>query len=412
MSSPPDPVRSGKKRRAAAQEPPAEKRQKDAGGKSRRLKEKTNTAPAPQTEKAPANPTPPVVVASSAAAPEDDDGMFVPFDLPARQRKPAKSQEQDAAAKPKSEKDLRREKWEKRQEQEKEVDLAEEAREADPSPKTADGFKMLLASNPNSSFAWCQFMAFWLARGEASKARQVAELALQSISCREEQEIYNVWAAYLTLESQHGTNESLHAVFKRAIQNVDQEKRLWYYTIDLLYKGEKYGRVQHMYREMLRKFKGDVDVWAAFYRWCVRFRKHDELKRIPHNALVCLAKDQHVNMMTRFAAIDMREGNMNRGRMILEGLVAKVPRRGDVWSVYVDMEKVAMNRGKSSPRQVRALFERVITLKFSPKTMQGFFTRYMNFEREFGDEASQAVVMEKATRYVEDKCATSRESAY
>lgn len=33
-----------------------------------------------------------------------------------------------------------------------------------------------------------------------------------------------------------------------------------------MYKGEKYGRVHHMYKEMLRKFNTDVDVWAAFYR--------------------------------------------------------------------------------------------------------------------------------------------------
>ncbi len=41
---------------------------------------------------------------------------------------------------------------------------------------------------------------------------------------------------------------------------------------------------------------------------------------------------------------------------------------------------------------------------------KGFFTRYMNFEREFGDETTQNAVMEKATRYVEEKCAASRQS--
>lgn len=51
-------------------------------------------------------------------------------------------------------------------------------------------------------------------------------------------------------------------------------------------------------------------------------------------------------MMTRFGGIDMKEGNVDRGRTIFEGLVAKFPKRGDVWSVYLDMEKAVMKRGK------------------------------------------------------------------
>ncbi len=51
-------------------------------------------------------------------------------------------------------------------------------------------------------------------------------------------------------------------------------------------------------------------------------------------------------MMTRFGTIDMKEGNIDRGRTIFEGLVAKFPKRGDIWSVYVDMERLVMNRSK------------------------------------------------------------------
>ena len=84
------------------------------------------------------------------------------------------------------------------------VDAVEAAHEANPTPATPEEFRMLLAGSPNSSFLWCQFMAFWLFRGQIEKARQVAELALTTINFREEQEIFNVWVAYLNLESQHG----------------------------------------------------------------------------------------------------------------------------------------------------------------------------------------------------------------
>ena len=44
------------------------------------------------------------------------------------------------------------------------------------------------------------------------------------LNFREEQEKLNVWVAFLNLENMYGTEETLNAVFKRALQYNDQLK--------------------------------------------------------------------------------------------------------------------------------------------------------------------------------------------
>ena len=48
----------------------------------------------------------------------------------------------------------------------------------------------------------------------------------------------------------------------------------------------------------------------------------------------------------------------------------------------------------------RELFERAIHLKLSSKRMKFFFKRYLNFEEQYGNEATVLAVKEKALTYV------------
>uniref|UniRef100_A0A7S4G382 Pre-mRNA-splicing factor Syf1/CRNKL1-like C-terminal HAT-repeats domain-containing protein n=1 Tax=Eutreptiella gymnastica TaxID=73025 RepID=A0A7S4G382_9EUGL len=339
-----------------------------------------------------------------------DDGMFVPFGdagdvvadavpAPNETLKAPKANKKEMAA------ERRKEQWLKRLSEEQRVDAVEAAHEANPTPATPEEFRMLLAGSPNSSFLWCQFMAFWLFRGQIEKARQVAELALTTINFREEQEIFNVWVAYLNLESQHGTRESTDGVFRRAIKNVDQEKKMYQHQIRILYKAGHHGQVFVIYKEMVRKFHIEVDVWVQFYKYCIERNRVDELKQIPKNALNSLMKDQHVQMMTQIAAAELREGSVDRGRAIFEGLVSKFPKRGDIWSVYIDLERLVQRRAGNNLPQLRNIFDRVTTLSLSPKVMQGFLTRYMELEKEYGTQQTQQQVHDRAVQYVDQKCA-------
>ena len=91
-------------------------------------------------------------------------------------------------------------------------------------PQSVADFERLLMGQPNSSILWLSFMAFQLQLGEVTKAREIAERAIKTISIREETEKLNVWVALLNLENTYGTDESLEEVFQRACQYNDSQE--------------------------------------------------------------------------------------------------------------------------------------------------------------------------------------------
>lgn len=91
-------------------------------------------------------------------------------------------------------------------------------------PQVADDFERLLVANPNSSYMWIKYMAFYIQMTEIENARKVAERALSMINFRDEQEKLNIWVAYLNLENSFGDSESLSKVFERAISYNDPKK--------------------------------------------------------------------------------------------------------------------------------------------------------------------------------------------
>ncbi|VDN03170.1 unnamed protein product [Thelazia callipaeda] len=96
--------------------------------------------------------------------------------------------------------------------------------EADWIPDSSHDFDRLVAGSPNSSMLWIRYITFFLERNEIEKARAIAERALAAINFREEDEIFNIWTAYLNLEANFGTDDSLKTVFDRAIRNTDSLK--------------------------------------------------------------------------------------------------------------------------------------------------------------------------------------------
>lgn len=63
--------------------------------------------------------------------------------------------------------------------------------------------------NPNSSYIWIQYIAFKFQKDGIEKARQLMERALRTIMFRNENEKLNLWTAYINLEYNFGTEDSL-----------------------------------------------------------------------------------------------------------------------------------------------------------------------------------------------------------
>ena len=70
---------------------------------------------------------------------------------------------------------------------------------------------------------WLRYMAYMLDAGLGIEAaRKVVERGLKAIPTGEDREKLNLWTAYMNLESNFGTQETLEAVTRRALEVNDR----------------------------------------------------------------------------------------------------------------------------------------------------------------------------------------------
>lgn len=91
-------------------------------------------------------------------------------------------------------------------------------------PQSVNDFERLLVADSDQSYLWIQYMAFMLDKLDAAAARKVAERGVKSIGMTAEDDKLNLWIAYMNLENQFGTEESLQSVTKRALEVNDARK--------------------------------------------------------------------------------------------------------------------------------------------------------------------------------------------
>ncbi|KAJ3090994.1 hypothetical protein HK102_001993 [Quaeritorhiza haematococci] len=286
----------------------------------------------------------------------------------------------------------------KRRLKEREEEAARKERmlaDGEKEPETADDFERLLLGSPNDSYIWINYMAFQLEMVEIDKARAIAERALKAINFREEQEKLNVWIAWLNLENTYGTSESLKKVFDRAASYNDP-KKIHMQLAQIYERTSKTELAEELYKTTVKKFKESCKVWVAAALFYLKHRKAEEARSMLSRSLLSLPKRKHIKITFKFAQLEFKYGEPERGRTIFEGLVSNYPKRVDLWSIYLDME---IRNGDLSI--TRRLFDRAINLKFSSKKMKFFFKKYLDFEKNHGDEAGVERVKKAALDYVQ-----------
>ncbi|XP_070830544.1 protein RRP5 homolog isoform X2 [Chaetodon trifascialis] len=292
-----------------------------------------------------------------------------------------------------------------RHEQEQEKKAAEKAlvqREAelmDPSlrPQDAPAFERLLLASPNSSLLWLQYMAHHLQATQIEQARSVAERALKTISFREEQEKLNVWVALLNLENMYGTEESLKKVFERALQFCEPMP-VYQQLADIYTKSDKIKEAEGLYKTMVKRFRQNKAVWLSYGTFLLQQGQGDAASAVLQRALKSLPAKESVDVIGKFAQLEFRYGDSEKGRAMFDKILTSYPKRTDLWSVFIDL---MVKHG--SQKEVRALFDRVIHLSVSVKKIKFFFKRYLEYEKKHGTPQSIQAVKEKAMEFVEAK---------
>ncbi|XP_068178536.1 protein RRP5 homolog isoform X2 [Antennarius striatus] len=264
-------------------------------------------------------------------------------------------------------------------------------------PEDAAAFERLLLASPNSSLLWLQYMAHHLQATQIEQARAVAERALKTISFREEQEKLNVWVALLNLENMYGTEESLKKVFERALQFCEPMP-VYQQLADIYAQSEKIKEAEGLYKKMVKRFSLNKAVWLSYGTFLLQQGQGDAASALLQRALKSLPSKESVDVIGRFAQLEFRYGDADKGRAMFDKVLTSYPKRTDLWSVFIDL---TIKHG--SQKDVRAIFDRVIHLSVSVKKIKFFFKRYLEYEKKHGTLQSIQAVKEKAMEFVEAK---------
>lgn len=156
-------------------------------------------------------------------------------------------------------------------------------------PASTAEFERLVLATPNNSLIWIKFMVFHLQALEVDKARHVFRRALKSINFRWQDDILNVWVAYLNLELRYGTQESFDQAFTDALATNDQFK-VSVRTIEILADSDKIALCKAKATIAMKKFKERAELWpkvgAAYFRMGLK----EEANQLVNKALTVLDK--------------------------------------------------------------------------------------------------------------------------
>ncbi|KAF7981179.1 hypothetical protein HWV62_34965 [Athelia sp. TMB] len=245
-------------------------------------------------------------------------------------------------------------------------------------PESNADFERLLLGSPNSSYLWVQFMSFQLQLSEVEKAREIGRRALKAINFREEQEKMNVWIALLNLENVYGNDETMEAIFKEAARHNDS-KTVHLRLASIYDQTEKYHKAEEQYKRTVKKFGQSSKVWTLFAEHYLRQGEVEEARKLLPRSLQSLEKRKHLKTISKFAQIEYKLGDPERGKTVFEGIIDSHPKRWDLWSIYMDME--------AGQRDIQSL--------------RSFFKKWLDIERRLGDDEGAALVKQKAIEWTQ-----------
>lgn len=263
-------------------------------------------------------------------------------------------------------------------------------------------FERRLLSAPNDSKLWIQYMALLIKATEYDQARSVAERALQTIAYREQEEKFNIWIAYLNLENIYGNVERRKTLFSRALV-YNEPKKVFIQMAKIFEESNKHVEAKETYQTMIKKFSTSCKIWVFYAQYLFNQKHTIEIRKLLPMALKSLPKRKHIKIQCKFAHLEYKKGNIERGRTLFESVIANSPKKFDVWSVYITLEEnKCLAEDLVAIEYCHRLFERVLNQKLSVKKAKFFFKRYLEFEKINGTDSTIEHVKELARKYVEN----------
>jgi rRNA biogenesis protein RRP5 len=114
-------------------------------------------------------------------------------------------------------------------------------------------------------------MAFMLDNVDAGAARKVAERAVKSVFMSNDQDKLNIWTAFMNLESNFGTQASLEAVTKRAL-DLNDRKKIYLNLVDIYKASKRYEYIETIYKQLAKKYSNNLDIWSNYIEFLIEIR--------------------------------------------------------------------------------------------------------------------------------------------
>lgn len=146
-----------------------------------------------------------------------------------------------------------------------------EMRSGDAQPKDIDDFERLLIANQDQSYLWIQYIAFMLDNLGVEAARKVAERAIKAVSMSNEEDKLNIWTAFMNLESNFGSQETLESVTKRAL-DVNDRRQVYAKLIEIYKQNQSFEYIEPIYKQLVKKFSNNIDLWSRYLEFLFEMR--------------------------------------------------------------------------------------------------------------------------------------------
>jgi len=127
-------------------------------------------------------------------------------------------------------------------------------------------------------------MAFMLDNVGIEAARKVVERGVKSVNISNDHDKINIWTAFMNLENNFGTQDSLEMCTKRALE-VNDRKKIYLTLIDIYKGNSKFEYVESIYKQLVKKYNTNLDIWAGYLEFLIEVdRKKESDKNLAKNS--------------------------------------------------------------------------------------------------------------------------------
>ncbi|ELP88313.1 programmed cell death protein, putative [Entamoeba invadens IP1] len=309
-------------------------------------------------------------------------------------RESSESSEQDVESE--DEMEVEREKEQPKEEPREEQKEDEENEDKAVTQEMVEDLYEIAQKDQNNSEKWIELIRA-VRKISVVKALFYCQTALRNIALDKTQDRENIWKAYLQIEAKYRTNSEFQTALQDALRVCDVKKILFY--MRSVFKSlQNISMEENMYTILLQKVKGSGRVYRKMCSFYMRTSREENAMVLLSKARKMLTKPKYMKLRIKMAQLQYKYGSVDKGRSMFESILEEFPKRYDLWNVYLDME----SRVGETPI-IRRLFERIVAMKLSTKSMKTFLTKYLKFETNNGDNARMEHVRQIAQKYVESK---------